>query len=150
MARRGSVWAIAFLVALGCLFAPWCVRDARAAVDAATELRAVASGDSENAAAALQRLGAAADQAVLPALQALEGGELAVDAAGNAFIEHRGGSKPALPGGPARPSGALRSVDVDNTLRRALLPALAALRLSSPEHDVRLAAAEELSKRPSE
>jgi len=150
MARRGSFWAVTFLIALACLFAPWSVRDARAAGDAAMEMRDVVSGDSEKAAAALEHLKAAADPAALPALQALDDGELAVDAAGNAFIKGKSGIKPALPGAPAQPNGALKPVDVDNTLRRALLPALAALKLTSPDRDVRLAAAEELAKRPAE
>jgi urea transport system permease protein len=114
------------------------------------ELRSVTGDDSEQAAAAIEHLKAADDLTALPALEALDNGDLRVDAAGNPFIQTKSGVKPALAGGPAQPNGALKTVDADNTVRRALLPALAALRLSSPDSDVRLAAAEELAKHPSD
>jgi urea transport system permease protein len=143
-------WAMTFLgVWLG-LFAPWGVRQAQAAVDVAAELRAVTSGDSERAAQALDHLKTAGDLALLPALQALDDGTLRADATGSPFIQTKTGVKPALPSGPAQPNGALRSVEADNTVRRALLPALAALRLASPDRDTRLAAAQELAKHPSD
>ena len=143
-------WAVTFLAVWFSLFAPWGVRTARAAVDIAMELRAVTGDDSERAAEALDHLKAAGDLAALPALQALDDGTLRVDAAGNPFIQGKAGVKPALSGGPGQPNGALKSVDADNTVRRALLPALAALRLSSPDRDTRLAAAEELAKHSSD
>src|ERR1051325_3990539 len=105
MVRRGMRWAIAFLIATVCLFAPWRSGECRAAVDLAAELRRVASDDSEQAALALDRLKTAADPAVLPALQALDAGALVVDAAGNTFIKGPSGLKPALSGGPAAPVG---------------------------------------------
>jgi urea transport system permease protein len=151
MARRGFInWAVGGLTVLVCLFAPWAVTEARAAVDLSMEMRAVASGDSEQAATAIEHLKAADDLAALPALQALDDGNLEVDAAGNTFIKTQGGLKPAVPQGPAQPTGALKSVDIDNTLRRALLPALAALKLASPDREIRLDAAEELAKRPTD
>jgi urea transport system permease protein len=150
MARRGIGWAVSFLSAWLCLFAPWTVSTARAATDLLTELRTVTGEDSEQAAAAVERLKAAGDPAALPALQALEDGKLQVDAAGNAFIKGKTGLTPALTSGAAKPAGPLKTLESDNTLRRALLPALAALKLSSPERDVRLAAAEELAKHPSD
>ena len=150
MARRGIRWAVTFLSAWLCLFAPWCVTGANAAPDLAMEMRAVAGDDSEQAASALAHLKATGDPAVLPALQALEDGKLCVDAAGNTFIKTASGVKPALSGGPTQPTGALKTLEPDNTLRRALLPALAALKLVSPDPEVRLAAAEELAKRPTD
>ncbi len=143
-------WAVTFLAGWLSLFAPWSVRTAQAAVDVAMELRAVTGDDSERAAAALDHLKAAGDRAALAALQALDDGSLRVDTAGNPFIQTKTGVKPALPGGTAQPNGALKSVDADNSVRRALLPALAALRLSSPDRDTRLAAAEELAKHSSD
>jgi urea transport system permease protein len=116
----------------------------------AEELRAVAADDSEQGAAAIERLKAAGDPAALPALQALDDGNFQIDAAGHVFIKTKSGVKPALPSGPVAASGALKTIEPDNTLRRALLPALAALKLSSPDRDVRLSAAEELAKRPSD
>jgi len=150
MARRGMRWASSFLLAWLCLFAPWAVSAARAGVDLAMELRAVAGDDSEQAAQAVERLKAAGDPAALPALQAFDDGNLRVDAGGNVFIKTKDGLKPAAPGGAAQPAGSLKTVEPDNTVRRALLPALAALKLTSPDRDIRLAAAEELSKRPSD
>jgi urea transport system permease protein len=143
-------WTVTFLAVWLSLFAPWGARVAQAATDLAIELRVVAGDDSELAAQAIDHLKAAGDPACLPALQALDEGTLCADAAGNVFIKTKAGVKPALPNGPAQPNGALKTVDADNTVRRALLPALAALRLSSPDRDVRLAAAEELAKRPSD
>jgi len=150
MARRGVRWASSFLLAWLCLFAPWAISVACAAIDVAAELRIVTGDDSEQAATAVERLKAAGDPAALPALQALDDGGLAVDTAGNAFIKTKAGLKPAAPGGAGKPVGALKTLEPDNTLRRALLPALAALKLTSPDRDVRLAAAEELSKHPSD
>lgn len=150
MARRGIGWAVTFLAAWLCLFAPCAISTAAAATDLLTELRTVTGDDSEQAAAAVERLKAAGDVQALPALQALDDGNLRVDAAGNAFIKTKTGLKPALPSGATQPVGALKTLEPDNTLRRALLPTLAALKLTSPDRDVRLAAAEELAKRPSE
>ncbi len=150
VARRGLRWAVTFLAVCLSLFAPCGIRTAHAAVDVAMELRAVASDDSELAAAAIEHLKAADELAALPALEALDNGDLRVDTAGNPFIQTKSGLRPAVTGGPAQPNGALKAVDADNTVRRALLPALAALRLSSPDRDVRLAAAQELAKHPSD
>src|SRR3954470_20611349 len=114
MARRGMRWAVTFLAVWFSLFAPWSVRTDHAAVDVAMELRAVSGDDSERAAQALDHLKAAGDLAALPALQALDDGSLRVDTAGNPFIQTKTGVKPALPGGPAQPNGALKSVEADN------------------------------------
>jgi urea transport system permease protein len=143
-------WAVTFLAVWLSLFAPWDLHVAHAAIDASMELRDATGDDSERAALAIDHLKAAADPTVLPALEALDEGTLRVDTAGNPFIATKAGLKPALPNGPSRPNGALKTVEADNTVRRALLPALAALRLSSPDRDVRLAAAEELAKHPSD
>ena len=116
----------------------------------AMELRTVTGDDSEQAALAIERLKGAGDPLDLPALKALDDGKLLVDAAGNSFIKTPSGLKPAAPGGAATPSGALKTLEPDNTVRRALLPALAALKLSSPDREIRLSAAEELAKHPGE
>jgi len=150
MARRGIRWAVTFLTVWLCLFAPWRVRVAHAAPDLAMEMRAVAGDDSEQAAVAIDHLKVAGQAAALPALQALDDGKLCVDAAGNTFIKTSAGLKPSLPGSPPQATGALKTLEPDNTVRRALLPALAALKLSSPDAEVRLAAALELAKRPTD
>jgi urea transport system permease protein len=142
-------WAVAFLAAWLCLFAPWRLATASASSDWQKEIAVVAGPDSELAALAIERLKAAGDAAALPLLEALDTGTLRIDSVGNAFIQGKSGLKPAVPGGPAA-TGSLRTPEANNTLRRALLPAIGVLRLSSPEREVRLAAAEELAKRPSD
>jgi urea transport system permease protein len=142
-------WLLLVLGVLVGLLSPAAVKDALATDDLGKDLTVVVGPDSNSARAALERLKGRADVRALPALQALDDGHLKVDGQGHVFIESDGKVSPAVPGGPA-PSGALRSASVDNSLRRALLPALAALKLSSPDREIRLAAAEELSKRPSE
>jgi urea transport system permease protein len=142
-------WAVTFLAAWLCLFAPWGVETARAGSDWQKELPALAGSDAERAAAAIERLKASGEPAALPVLEALDAGDLRVDGAGNVFIKTTSGLKPAAPGGVAQPSGGLTPAEANNTIRRALLPAIAALKLSSPDRTIRLAAAEELAKRPS-
>ncbi len=149
MARRGHGWVVPFLVAWLCFFAPWSVQTAHGALDLPKELAAVVGDDTEAATSAVERLKAAGDTAALPALQALEDGTLRVDASGQLFIKGDSGLKPAA-GGTATPRGALRTPQPDNQLRRVLLPTLAALKLNSPDRTLRLAAAEELAKRPTE
>jgi urea transport system permease protein len=140
-------WAVTFLAAWLCLFAPWCATLAHAGPDWVKEIPALIGPDSERAAAAVERLKASGEPAALPLLEALDSGDVQVDAVGNVFIKTSSGLKPATPGG-AKPSGTLTSRGADNTLRRALLPAIAALKLSSPNREIRLAAAEELAKHP--
>jgi urea transport system permease protein len=131
-------------------FAPWSAREAHAADDLRAEIADVVGSDSAKARVAIEKLKARTDARALPALQALEDGSLRVDERGEAFIVGAGGTRALLPGGPAAPSGRLVAPQVDNSLRRILLPALAALKLSAPDREVRLGAAEELLRRPSE
>jgi urea transport system permease protein len=130
--------------------APWAVPAARAAGDVRAELAAVVGADAAAARAALERLKGRSETRALPALQALEEGNLKVDANGDVFISGSSGIVPALADGPKAPSGKLTSPSVDNSLRRSLLPALAALKLSSSDREVRLAAVQELTKRPTD
>jgi urea transport system permease protein len=150
MVRRLTIRLALLVSVLAVWLAPWAVSSARAADDVRAELAAVISGDAQAARTALERLKSRAESRALPALQALDEGNLRVDARGEAFITGAGGTKPALAGGSAAPSGRLSTPSVDNSLRRLLLPTLAALKLSSPERALRLAAAEELMKRPSD
>jgi urea transport system permease protein len=142
-------WLLLVLGVLLGLLSPAAVKEAHATDDLGRDLTEVVGPESNSARAALERLKARADVRALPALQALDDGHLKVDSAGHVFIENNGKITPAYPGAPAQ-SGALRSATADNALRRALLPTLAALKLSSPDRAVRLAAAEELAKRPSD
>jgi len=99
---------------------------------------------------AIEHLRDTGDPKALEVLTAFEDGNLRIDAEGNAYIKSASGMKPVLDSAPAAPQGKLETPAVDNTVRRALSPALAALKLTSPNKTVRLAAAQELSKRPSE
>jgi urea transport system permease protein len=110
-----------------------------------TLLSRLASKDSAEARHAVEALAERGDPAALPALEALEEGNLLADEAGHLFVGPSDHPKSVLPSSP-RANGSLSSVDVDNALRRALTPALAALRLSSPDRAVRLAAAADLEK----
>jgi urea transport system permease protein len=150
MVRRLIVRLALFASVLAVWLAPWAVSPAFAADDLRAEIAAVVGGDAQAARAALERLKARAESRALPALQALDDGNLRVDSAGDAFIVGASGTKPALQGGPPAPSGRLSTPQVDNSLRRLLLPALAALKLSAPDRAVRLSAAEELTKHPSD
>jgi urea transport system permease protein len=143
-------WAPVLLGVLLWLCAPWAVGAAHAADDLDRGMAEVVGQDSVRARAAVEAFKAKAEVRALPALQALDDGDLRIDAAGNLFIQKDGKLKPALEGRPAAPTGAVRAPSVDNGLRRQLLPALALLKLSSPDREVRLMAADELSKRPSD
>jgi len=118
--------------------------------DLSGQLSRVASKDTVEAGRAIEELAERGDPAALPALEALEDGALFVDSVGHLFIGPSNHPKSAVPGIATNPSGPLSTVDLDNTLRRALTPALAALRLSSPDRVVRLSAAADLEKGPSE
>src|SRR5262245_43589520 len=115
------------------------------------DVAALASTDSAAVSAAIEGMSGAADARALPILEALGDGKLRIDANGHAFVAEGGKLKDALAvgGSASTPEGALTTPAVDNTVRRALAPALAALRLTSPDAKVRLAAAEELAKRAS-
>jgi len=117
------------------------------------DVAALAATDSTQVSAAIERMSGAADLRALPILEALDNGTLRIDANGHPFIADGGKVTDALAGnggGSMSPSGALTTPEVDNTVRRSLEPALAALRLSSPDPKVRLTAAQELAKRSSE
>jgi urea transport system permease protein len=143
-------WARVLFGVLVWLSAPWAVSAAHAADDLDRGMAEVVGQDSVRARAAVEAFKAKAEVRALPALQALDDGNLRIDTAGNLFIEKDGKLTPALEGRLASPVGAVRAPSVDNGLRRQLLPALALLKLSSPDREVRLNAADELSQRPSD
>jgi urea transport system permease protein len=146
---RSTKHFILLIAAMLCsLLEPWGLSDARA--EGLGSDLARLSGDQADAIAAIDQIKARADVAALPALQALEDGSLRLDPAGNAFIVKDGKPAPAIDGGAAAPSGALKTPLLDNKLRRVLSQALATLKLSSPDRELRYLAAEELAKQPSE
>src|SRR6187399_571984 len=134
-------WWIACAALLVCSFAS----TPAPAQEFNTAVRQLASQDFEAFSRAITKLGDTGDVRALTLLQALDAGRLHVDTKGNLFIVEGGKTKPALAGGGA-PEGALRATPVNNVVRRVLGPALAKLQLSSPDREVRLAAAIELAK----
>jgi urea transport system permease protein len=118
-----------------------------------SDVATLSSSDSAAVSAAIERMSGAADPRALPILEALEGGNLRIDANGHPFIADGGKMTDALGGNggaASPPAGALTTPALDNTVRRSLAPALAALRLTSPDPQVRLTAAQELAKRQSD
>jgi urea transport system permease protein len=106
-------------------------------------------GDVEQVRAAIVVLGASNDDRARVTLEALDTGKLRFDRSGRAFIADGDAVKDAATGAALPPDGALESPQINNALRRALRPALAQLRLGAEDRDVRLAAANDLSKGPS-
>lgn len=148
MVRSPKHFVLLIAAMLCSLFSPWGLSDARAQALEADLARL--AGEQTDAIAAIEQIKARASLAALPALQALEDGELRLDSAGNAFIMKAGKLAPAVAAGPAAPNGALKAPLLDNKLRRALSQALATLKLSSPDRELRYLAAEELARQPSE
>jgi urea transport system permease protein len=86
----------------------------------------------------------------LPVLQALSDKKLKVDEAGDVFLDLPGGIVAASSGAPGKPQGKLTAPLTNNAVRRVLSPALAQLSLGTGDVEVRLAAAQDLARRPNE
>ena len=114
------------------------------AIDAAA-VEKLALGESDEKIAAISSLVSVADPRALPILEALAAGELQV--AGKRVLIVKGGeASDAITGANVAPvpQGA-EDVSVNNRLRGAVQSALAALRLTSKDRDVRLTAVKELA-----
>jgi urea transport system permease protein len=90
------------------------------------------------------------DPRALAALQALEADKLRVEPSGGVFIQTESGLLDARTGKPGSPVDALKEPPVNNRLRRNLALAIARGELRSADPTLRLAAATELAKQPSE
>jgi urea transport system permease protein len=113
----------------------------------ANDLRALNSSDRGEVEKAVDAILSRRDTQALSILVALLDDKLRVDASGAAYKAADDGSlTPLSEGAPAKPVDAKTPL-VDNRLRRALEPAIASLRLSSPDREVRLEAAVDLCKR---
>lgn len=112
----------------------------------------LSSGDIDKVRGAIADLAGSDDARALTVLRALNDRELKFDSEGHGFIVKAAGTSPidALTGTPATPAGNLEQPLVNNSVRRTLAPALAQLRLQSKDVKVRLEAAVELAKRPSD
>jgi urea transport system permease protein len=146
--RRAAILAAACAALLALLAAPGIGRAAEPAVGPL--VRDLGATETDALVRTIVALGARGDAAALPALEALyddrlrvarDGAVYVVDAATKRLVDPLTGAEI-----PAPPAG-LRAGEMNNELRRALLPVLAQLRLGAPDRKVRLAAADELAKR---
>jgi urea transport system permease protein len=113
-------------------------------------LSGIASEDREKLSASIAALGTMRDPRALLILKALEEGTLRIDSAGHGFIKSDGGLLDASTGVAGHPSGASRELAINNRLRRSLTLAMARAELRASDPELRLAAAAELSRDPSE
>ncbi len=118
--------------------------------DLASLLQGLGAKSRRDVRQAITALGTLNDPAALPALEALGDRRLRIDKAGLVYIKDEDGSlRDALSGATvALDEASLRTPRINNAVRRTLRPVIAQLQLSSLDVAVRLAAAEELTKRP--
>ncbi|HBF31548.1 urea ABC transporter permease subunit UrtB [Rhizobium sp.] len=130
---------------------------ARADDDPASLIKALGTADFAQAEKIIEALGKTGDIKIVPALEALSGGDLyARKADGAVFITKSAGGKLALidpvtgtdAGQEAK--AAMVKIKINNGLRRAIRSAQGGLTLLSPDRAVRLTAADALLKAPSE
>ena len=117
------------------------------------EVAQLAATDAEVCAKAIDSIAKTGGPAATAVLEALDGGQLRIDAAGNAYRQLDNGRLEPIPGvnsNTAPPRPPLASPVVDNALHRILDPALATLRLKSVNLKTRLMAAENLAKQTSD
>ncbi len=137
-----------FFLLLGFLLS---IRGAGAEDDIATLLRGLGADSPSAIEQAVASIGARNDPGALPALEALRDRRLRVDTTGALFIVATDGTTvlDAIQQTPAMVDvSQLRTPVVSNIVRRTLAAVLGQLQLQSRDAAVRLAAAEELNKRP--
>lgn len=115
----------------------------------AEDVKGLLSPDPASVQRSVDALAARRDVAGLKVLEALLAGTLRVDASGAAYVLGEGDRLEPL-GPHGRPPAGLKAPSIDNRLRRVLEPAIASLRLTSSDRNIRFAAAEELSKQKNE
>lgn len=146
-AKCWSRWLCAACACLSLLCTAGSLR--AAGLDASID--ALASEDRERLEAAIVELGASAEPRALAVLDALDGGRLRIDASGRVYVSTDGSWVEPKSGSPrAAPSGTTRQPPMNNRLRKALSLARARSQLRASDPTVRLAAAVELAKQPSE
>jgi urea transport system permease protein len=122
--------------------------DARAA-SFESSVAGLASEDREQLGATILELGASTEPRALTVLQALDHGNVRVDAQGTVLLQSDGVTLDPRTGAPASANGALRSPPLNNRVRKSLTLALARSELRSNDTEVRLKAATALAKDPS-
>lgn len=154
-----TVWSFLLRLSVVVMLSPLFVSSGQAAdtADLAELLKGLGAKSRSHIRQAIGELGRLNDPAALPALEALGERRLRVDEAGNVYISQEDGQndgqddglRAALSGEPVGLDPTrLRTPRINNAIRRALRPVIAQLRLGSPQAEVRLAAAEELARRP--
>jgi urea transport system permease protein len=109
-------------------------------------ISALASSDRAQAASAMEALALRPEPQALGALTALRDGQMHVTPDGRVLLEAADGMHDAISGARIAPAPKTQQVVLNNTLRRTLTPALAALGLRSKDREVRWSAAQTLSK----
>jgi urea transport system permease protein len=105
-------------------------------------LKRLAADDFDEKAAAIEAIAASPDDTTLPVLKALQDGALFVDGKGGGWIKAVDGVLDAVTGKPTgMPTPEPDEVTINNNLRGQIDGAVAALKLFSPERELRLAAA---------
>jgi urea transport system permease protein len=117
----------------------------------AEALRGLTSEDTDVVEKSMAKLAELGDPAAIPTLDALVDSRLKVGEDGTLFIEDatKHTIVNALTGAAVASPPPARGMEMSNVLRRGVLPVVAQLKLVSPDPEVRLAAAEELTKRGS-
>lgn len=121
------------------------------AADIREQAKGLFASERADVQSAVESIAARHDADGVAVLTALLAGSLRLDATGGLYsLQEDGSLEPLVAGLPEKPSGALSTPLVDNRLRRAIEPALASARLNSPDRQLRLAAAVDLSKQKNE
>jgi urea transport system permease protein len=136
------------VAAVAALLLPSVARAADGDFEAALRVLCESSPDAVTRGA--QAIAACGDPRGLRVLQALRDGDLVVSDAGTVYVRGEDGQlKDALTGG-ASGREPQRTPDLDNGVRRVLVPLIARLQMQSPDGAVRLEGVEELAKRGSD
>jgi urea transport system permease protein len=139
------------LVAFALVLAFTWARSARAEpADFAKALRTLAQPSDDAVLQAVLALGATSDPGALRILQGLRDGDVRIGEDGGVYLRGEDGAFRDVASGRASTSDTLRAPRIDNTVRRALGPAIARRAIVAPEPEVRVAAAEELARRGSD
>ena len=119
--------------------------------DLSSPLQGLAAASPADVERAIAEIGARNEVSALPVLEALRDRRLRVDENGTLYVASEDGAsvREAVSGNASTVAvEQLRTPVVNNMIRRTLLPVLAQLQLQAEDPAVRLAAAEELNKRP--
>ena len=109
-------------------------------------ISALSSSDRAQSGAAVEGLALRPEPQALAALTALRDGQLFVTADGQVLLQAADGMHDAVSGKRLELAPKSKQVVLNNTLRRTLTPALAALSLRSTDRALRLSSAQALSK----